>query len=106
VNKQFVRTTILVATPDQVAANLTMGTSESVIILGMKDGIYYELSDVGARMWALLQQPCSFESIVTRISEEYDVDAETCKKDLMALANELINYGLIVVCSEPPLGQR
>lgn len=88
---------VLVASQNQVSADLSSGADRSVVILNLKDCVYYELKDVGARIWNLIQKPCSIQSIKNRLIEEYEVDAEQCEVDLLALAEHLARLGLIQV---------
>ena len=88
---------VLMASQDQVSANLSSDVTENVIILNINDGVYYELKDVGTRVWNLTQQPCSVHSILDKLLEEYEVDAERCKTDLLALAEHLARLGLIQI---------
>lgn len=88
---------VLVASQDQVSADLSSDEAGNVLILNLKDGVYYELKEVGTRVWNLIQQPCSVQSILGTLLEEYEVDAERCEADLLALANDLAKRGLIQV---------
>ena len=88
---------VLVVSQDQVSADLSSDVDGSVVILNLKDGVYYELKEVGARIWNLIQQPYSIQSIKNRLIEEYEVDAEQCEVDLLALAEHLARLGLIQV---------
>lgn len=90
---------VLVVSQDQVSADLSSDVDGSVVILNLKDGVYYELKEVGARIWNLIQQPYSIQSIKNRLIEEYEVDAEQCEVDLLALAEHLARLGLIQVNS-------
>lgn len=60
------------------------------MILGLKDGIYFELNEVGARIWHLIQAPTSIEAIVTSLLDEYDVAREQCEADIVSIAKQLI----------------
>lgn len=93
----FDRNSILVASKDQVSADLSSDSAESVVILNLKSGVYYELKEVGTHVWNLLQQPCSVQSILDKLLEEYEVDAERCEADLLALTENLARYGLIEI---------
>ena len=88
---------VLVASQDQVSADLSSDADGSVVILNLKDGVYYELKEVGACIWNLIQQPSSIQSIKNRLIEEYEVNAEQCEVDLLALAEHLARLGLIQV---------
>ncbi len=91
------KNSILVASKDQVSADLSSDLVDSVVILNLKDGVYYEIKEVGTRVWNLVQQPCSIQSILNSLLEEYEVDAERCEMDLLALPENLAQYGLIEI---------
>ncbi len=91
------RNSVLIASKDQVAADLSSDTLESIVILSLKDGMYYELKEVAARIWVLIQQPCSVQDVLDKLLEEYEVDVEQCEVDLIALAEDLFQRGLIEV---------
>lgn len=67
------------------------------VILDPTSGRYFGLDGVGARVWEMLQSPTSLSSVVATITAEYDVDTETCERDLRALLAELDAKGLVVV---------
>jgi hypothetical protein len=93
----FAASTIVVASPDQVASDLAGET----VLLGMKTARYYGLADVGARIWALLQNPVSVSSISETIAREYDVAPERCQADVVRFLEELADNGLIEVRGGP-----
>ncbi len=93
------KNSVLVASRDQVSADLSSDSAESVVILNLKNGVYYELREVGTHVWNLLQQPCSVQSILDKLLEEYEVDAERCEADLLALTENLAKFGLIEIQS-------
>jgi sulfur transfer complex TusBCD TusB component (DsrH family) len=68
-----------------------------LVILSLKDGVYYGLEDVGARIWALLQKPIAVSAIRDALVAEYDVEPEPCGRDLAALLQDLAARGLIEV---------
>ena len=67
------------------------------VILDPTSGRYFGLDGVGSRVWDMLQTPTSLRTMVTAIISEYDVDADTCERDLRALLAELDAKGLVVV---------
>jgi hypothetical protein len=84
---------VVVASSDQVGANV----DGEAVVLGLKDGIYYGLNPVGARIWSLLEQPTTVAEIRDRVVAEYDVTPERCERDLLALLERLAGHGLVVV---------
>ncbi len=87
---------VVVVTKDQVSADL----SGEAAILNLKNGIYYGLDNVGARIWSLVQEPRAVSEIRDTIVQEYDVGPERCETDLIALLEELLSKGLIEVRDE------
>mgnify|MGYP000958489158 CR=1 FL=1 len=94
-NNSLGRNSVLVAIREQVSADLSSGTSGSTVILSLKDGMYYELKEVAARVWSLIQQPCSIQAVLDILLEEYEVEAGRCEADLISLAEDLSKRGLI-----------
>lgn len=88
---------LLVASDKYVSADLSEASSPSVIILGLEDGIYYELRGVGARFWSLIQEPRSFSEVLSTILEEYDVESSRCESDLEALTQDLADRGMVLI---------
>jgi hypothetical protein len=86
-----------VASQNQISADLSSDLPGNVVILSLKDGIYYELEEVGARIWSLIQKPCSIQVILDTLLKEYEVDAQRCEADLLALVEEMTKRGLIEI---------
>jgi Coenzyme PQQ synthesis protein D (PqqD) len=88
-------------TPDAIAVasqhQLSTTLSEEVVILGLRDTVYYGLQDVGTRIWQLLQTPRSVRQIVDHIVNEYDVIEVTAAADVCRLLGELRDRGLVTV---------
>ena len=88
--------TVVVASREQLS---TPGGDE-VVIAGLRDGNYYALDSVGARVWELVQTPVAVTELRQRIAEEYDVSAERCEADLLALLESMAERGLLEVVRE------
>lgn len=84
---------VVVVTKDQVSCDL----AGEAAILNMKNGVYYGLNPVGARIWNLMQKPCQVAQIQTEIANEYAVEPERCARDLVNLLEKLLAEGLIEV---------
>ena len=84
---------IVLATREQVSCPL----GEESAILNLKNTVYYGVNAVGARVWKLLQQPRSVQELRDALVDEYEVDAERCQSDLMALLEKMRSGGLIEV---------
>jgi Coenzyme PQQ synthesis protein D (PqqD) len=81
----------VITAADQVCSRL----GKETVILELKQGAYYRLNSVGSVVWEMIQQPKSIESVYCSLLAEYEIDAETCKQDLLALITELQVAGLV-----------
>lgn len=68
-----------------------------VAMLEIKKGVYYGLDPVGAHVWKYLATPRTIAELETFILDEYEVDAETCRRDLHALLLDMQQAGLIEI---------
>jgi hypothetical protein len=90
---EFDLLSVVVASRDQVSCEVG---AESAI-LNLKNGVYYTLDPVGARIWSLLQEPHSISEIHAAILGEYDVEPSRCQDDLVALLSRFAEEGLIEI---------
>ena len=88
--------TIVVAARDVMAADF----APEVVLLNLRDGVYYGVEDVGARVWALLQSPIAVSAILETIAEEFDVDSPRCEREVRAFVDALVARGLADVCAD------
>lgn len=84
---------IVVMAPEQISCPL----GEESAILNLKNSMYYGLDPVGARVWSLLQKPRSIVEVRDVLLSEYEVAADRCEADLLALLEKMLSEGLIEV---------
>lgn len=83
----------IVPSKDQVSCDL----GREVLILNLKTGAYYGLTEVGARVWNLIQKPRTVQNVRQILLEEYEVDGNPCDQDLEVLLKEMESCGLIEI---------
>lgn len=93
VNEPLPPDAIAVVTDDQLSTRL----ADEIVILGLRDSVYYGLSDVGARIWDLVQTRRTLGEIVSVLIEEYDVSREEAAAGLDRLIRELETRGLVAI---------
>ena len=86
----------VVAAPEQVSSDL----GGEAVILNMATGVYHGLNEVGAKVWDLIEQPKTVKEIKELLVEQYEVEPEVCKNDLLALLKDLQAAGLVEVKNE------
>lgn len=88
---------MVAAAQEQLSCDLT----GEAAILNLTSGTYYGLNGVGARIWSLLREPRVVQNVLDHLLDEYDVEADRCEHDLIALLQQLADEGLVIVTDEP-----
>lgn len=70
---------------------------EESVILNLDSERYFGLDDVGTRFLSVLTTSESIEAAYQSLLEEYDVDREVLRDDLLALIENLSQQGIIEV---------
>lgn len=99
-DKKITRAMIVVASQEQVSADLTADFDGDSVVLDLRDGVYYELNEVATRIWKCIQEPVSVETILNTLLEEYDTGPDKCEADLLTLLEEMASRGLIEIRHE------
>ena len=89
---------IVTITPRQISS--AMGAEQA--ILQLDSGKYFGLNPVGSRVWQLAAEPRQVSEILTVLLAEYEVPADLCRTDLLALFGKLRAAGLIEVRAAQP----
>jgi len=91
--------------PSRVSATTTLRASDTVllrqagdetVLLDMSSEEFFGLDGAGARMYELLAEPRSVDAVVDVMVDEYDVERAQLMADLLDLASELVERGLVV----------
>ena len=82
-----------VTVPDDV---LISHLQEESVILDLDSERYFGLDDVGTRFLAVLTTSDSIETAYERLRDEYNVDPQVLRTDLLALIENLIDQGLLI----------
>lgn len=81
----------LTPSPDALHQEL----SGETVLLNLKTEQYFGLDEVGTRIWQLIVAASTPETIVSRLLEEYEVEAERVRADVERLVGELRAAGLV-----------
>ena len=81
--------------PDHIL--FTPTTSEYVILLNTRLRQYYELDEIGVRLWNMLNEDRSLREIHQALSDEYEVPPQQLEQDLLELIGEMLKNGLVEI---------
>ena len=69
---------------------------KEIVMLNIEKGSYYGLNPSAAKIWKILQEEQTFESLLQKIEKTYKVKKENCEKDLEKFILDLKKHKLII----------
>jgi hypothetical protein len=75
----------VVRSSDQVSGDL----DGKVVLLSIENGEYYNMNEVGSRIWALLEKPTTVAALIEQLLAEFEVDRPTCETEALAFLEQL-----------------
>ena len=85
-------TTVLSRRSGLMAADM----NGSAVMMDIMTGKYYNLGQVGGRIWELLEEPMTLSTLVEKLTAEYDVSADQCRADIIPFLQKLLDSGLLI----------
>lgn len=55
----------------------------------------FTLNEVGAFVWAKIEQPCSLDEIQKSLADEFDADPKIIQSDLRQFLTEMVSLGAV-----------
>lgn len=86
-----------VKVPDDI---LVSGLEGESVILNLNSERYFGLDEVGTRMMSVLSESNSIQAAYEKLLEEYDVEGEVLRKDLISIIEQMVEQGLAEVVPE------
>ncbi len=65
------------------------------VLLHLDSGVYFGLDPVGTRIWQLLQQHRQLRDVLPALVQEFEVEEEPCRADLLQFGATLCSHGLL-----------
>ena len=82
-----------VRVPDDV---LISNLQEESVILNLDSERYYGLDNVGTQFLSVLNTSDSIETAYEVLRDEYDVDPQSLREDLLELIENLLKQGILI----------
>ena len=83
-----------VSLPSEVLISNVSGES---VILNLNSERYFGLDEVGTRMLSVLTTSDSIQTAYQTLVDEYDVENEVLREDLINLVHQLVEQGLLEI---------
>ncbi len=79
---------------------LAAKVGDELVMMSAEQGNYIGLSDVGSRIWELIETPRNIDDVCAQLLNEFDVTPEICRAEVETFLNELVKHGAIAL--DPP----
>lgn len=81
---------------------LSAKVGDELVMMSAEKGNYIGLSEVGARIWELIETPQELDAVCAQLLDEFEVTPERCRAEVAAFLNELTTHGAVAL--DPPPG--
>lgn len=92
--KRLQATDVLVRDADELLTTVVDG---ELIALSIDKGACYGLNDIGTRIWDLIAEPRSVESLCEQLQREFEVDEAVCRREVLEFLEQLHAEGIVSV---------
>lgn len=83
--------TVVVRSNDPLVA----AVDGELVMLDARTSAYFGLDGIGTRIWELLEHPLAVDSVCSALVEEYEVDAERCRTEVLGFIDDLLDANLV-----------
>jgi Coenzyme PQQ synthesis protein D (PqqD) len=80
---------------------LAAKVGDELVMMSAENGNYIGLSEVGARIWELIETPQDVDAVCAQLQEEFEIAPEVCRAEVESFLNELVQHGAITLDSPP-----
>jgi len=68
---------------------------DELVMMSVEKGQYYGLSGIGPRVWELMDEPLTLDQLIERIVEEFEVERDVCRADMIQFLEQIEKLGLV-----------
>jgi hypothetical protein len=80
---------------------LAAKVGDELVMMSAEKGNYIGLSQVGARIWELIDAPQDLDAVCAQLQNEFEVTPEVCRAEVESFLNELVKHGAIALDPRP-----
>lgn len=92
VDKLSMETTIV-----QSPGNIISDMDGETVMMSIDNGKYYNLGTIGGSIWELIIKPISINKLISKLTNEFDVENSECQKEVIPFLEQLLNEKLIMI---------
>lgn len=77
--------------------NISTELEGETVLLNLASNEFVGLDAVGSSIWNLMERPITFQDLCKMLMDQYDVEGDVCRGDVMSFLQELVGDNLITV---------
>jgi len=66
-----------------------------MVLLDMNSENYFGLDEIGTAIWQGMQEKETLQEVFELLLNQYDVEADLLKQDLLAFVDKLVKHGIV-----------
>lgn len=67
------------------------------VLLNVQTGVYFGLDSTGTAIWQILEKKSRLDQVLKAMLQDYEIDEDTCRADLLKFVSSLEKNGLLEV---------
>jgi hypothetical protein len=75
---------------------------DELVMLDVNRGAYYGLDEIASYIWEQLEAPRQVADLCRHLLEVYEVERQTCQRDVLELLESLHDKGLVLSDDDQP----
>lgn len=76
---------------------LSSSINNETVMMDIESGQYIGLDPIATRIWQLIEQPITFDTLCNTLIDEYEVSLEQCKIDVTTFLQKSQQANLVVI---------
>lgn len=84
----------------QGKGNIVSDMDREKVMLSVRNGKYYNLGEIGGKIWDIIEQPTEVTQLVNTLISEYNVEQIECEEQVISFLEVLFGEGLIHIENE------
>jgi hypothetical protein len=69
------------------------------VMMNLERGEYYSISQIGSRIWQLIEIQQKVSAVCNALMNEYNVTPEQCEQDVLVFLNQMAEKGIVRIAA-------
>lgn len=81
----------------QSPGNIISDMDGETVMMSIDNGKYYNLGVIGGYIWSIIKTPISINNLISKLTNEFDVENIECQKEVIPFLELLLKEKLIMI---------